>query len=216
MRRCPLLLILSTIILLMLQITAASAMTRSEAMRELGLSRNNRFTPKELKAAYRKRSLETHPDKGGSADEFVKVAEAYEELLVSGGGEGGGGAAGERKFRHRRAGGGGMSEEEMADQMKRAEDMFFDMFDDLFDEDTVGDAVDNLFAQFSGGGKQGYGMKMVKAFVKWVAPKLMKLLENEGTTISINGQSMSGPEFKEWRERKRQARQGGRIAEKDL
>eukprot|EP00927_Polykrikos_kofoidii_P083022 TRINITY_DN8408_c0_g1_i5.p1 TRINITY_DN8408_c0_g1~~TRINITY_DN8408_c0_g1_i5.p1 ORF type:complete len:135 (-),score=13.57 TRINITY_DN8408_c0_g1_i5:694-1098(-) len=32
----------------------------------------------EVKAAFRRRALETHPDKGGSADEFRRVREAFE------------------------------------------------------------------------------------------------------------------------------------------
>jgi hypothetical protein len=34
----------------------------------------------ELKAAYRSRAKETHPDRGGSAEEFRRVNEAYEQL----------------------------------------------------------------------------------------------------------------------------------------
>ena len=63
-------------------------MTKSRAMRELGLSAG--YTEKDLKSAYRKRSLETHPDKGGSNEEFVKVAEAYEFLSSGGTSETGG------------------------------------------------------------------------------------------------------------------------------
>eukprot|EP00927_Polykrikos_kofoidii_P083018 TRINITY_DN8408_c0_g1_i1.p2 TRINITY_DN8408_c0_g1~~TRINITY_DN8408_c0_g1_i1.p2 ORF type:complete len:135 (-),score=17.26 TRINITY_DN8408_c0_g1_i1:653-1057(-) len=32
----------------------------------------------EVKVAFRRRALETHPDKGGSADEFRRVREAFE------------------------------------------------------------------------------------------------------------------------------------------
>jgi len=35
----------------------------------------------ELKRAYRKRALETHPDQGGDADTFRQVQRAYEKLL---------------------------------------------------------------------------------------------------------------------------------------
>jgi hypothetical protein len=35
----------------------------------------------EIKAAYRKRALETHPDRGGSAPEFRAVQAAYESAL---------------------------------------------------------------------------------------------------------------------------------------
>jgi len=37
-------------------------------------------TEDEIKKAYRKKAIETHPDKGGSEEEFQKVSEAYEIL----------------------------------------------------------------------------------------------------------------------------------------
>jgi len=39
-------------------------------------------TPDDLKKAYRKMSLKTHPDKGGSCDDFIKVKNAYEDILM--------------------------------------------------------------------------------------------------------------------------------------
>ncbi|NUP09126.1 MAG: J domain-containing protein [Polyangiaceae bacterium] len=36
----------------------------------------------EIKRAYRKRALETHPDHGGEADVFRRVQRAYEQALV--------------------------------------------------------------------------------------------------------------------------------------
>ena len=37
-------------------------------------------TEKALKAAYHKKVLETHPDKGGKTEDFIKVNEAYKFL----------------------------------------------------------------------------------------------------------------------------------------
>jgi len=39
------------------------------------------FTKEELKSAYRKKSLETHPDAGGTAEAFRQVNHAYQVLL---------------------------------------------------------------------------------------------------------------------------------------
>jgi curved DNA-binding protein CbpA len=34
----------------------------------------------EVKAAYRERAVETHPDQGGDAERFIEVQEAWERL----------------------------------------------------------------------------------------------------------------------------------------
>jgi len=47
----------------------------------LGVSED--ATASEIRTAYRKRALETHPDKGGSSGEFDSVARAYRALLHS-------------------------------------------------------------------------------------------------------------------------------------
>lgn len=55
-------------------------MTLSEAYSILGLRSD--ATSAEVKAAYRRRVTEVHPDQGGSAAEFIKVRAAYEILLA--------------------------------------------------------------------------------------------------------------------------------------
>jgi DnaJ domain len=63
-------------------VVSATSITRREALRELGLFPNP--TGPEVKAAYRKRSLATHPDKpGGSSAAFVRVSQAYEMISTS-------------------------------------------------------------------------------------------------------------------------------------
>jgi DnaJ-class molecular chaperone len=37
-------------------------------------------SPEDIKRAFRKRALETHPDRGGDAAEFRRVQRAYEKL----------------------------------------------------------------------------------------------------------------------------------------
>jgi curved DNA-binding protein CbpA len=53
-------------------------MTLSEAYATLGLRAD--ATAAEVKAAYRRRVTQAHPDRGGSAAEFIKVRAAYEIL----------------------------------------------------------------------------------------------------------------------------------------
>jgi hypothetical protein len=55
-------------------------MTLSEAYDILGLSPDARTA--DVKAAYRRRVTEAHPDQGGTAAEFIKVRAAYEILLA--------------------------------------------------------------------------------------------------------------------------------------
>jgi len=47
----------------------------------LGVNRN--ATPEEIKKAYKKKSMQHHPDRGGNQDEFIKVQSAYEVLSNS-------------------------------------------------------------------------------------------------------------------------------------
>jgi hypothetical protein len=191
MIRTPRRITLSWILLLYLIVTtllfhpAASALTRREALKELGLQAG--FTEKQLKSAYRSRSLVTHPDKaGGSNDKFVLVSEAYQVLSE----ESGGGSSSSSKFS---SDGGGMND---AERMRQAEEMFFSMFDDLFEQDTVSGAIDQLFE----GVKPAMWTRMLKSGLKWVVPKLAKLMESDSATIQINGVTMTGAEFKHMRE----------------
>jgi DnaJ-class molecular chaperone len=47
----------------------------------LGIARN--ASPEQIKKAYKKASMQHHPDRGGNQDEFVKVQQAYEILSNS-------------------------------------------------------------------------------------------------------------------------------------
>jgi len=39
-------------------------------------------TKDQVRQAYKKMSLQTHPDKGGNSNDFIKVKEAYDELRL--------------------------------------------------------------------------------------------------------------------------------------
>jgi hypothetical protein len=58
--------------------SVSSAAARPSAFQILGLSA--RATMEEVKRAYRKCALETHPDRGGSAEAFRAVQAAYETI----------------------------------------------------------------------------------------------------------------------------------------
>jgi molecular chaperone DnaJ len=53
-------------------------MSKRDYYEVLGVNKNS--TPDEIKKAYRKQSMEHHPDKGGNEEAFKEVAEAYETL----------------------------------------------------------------------------------------------------------------------------------------
>ena len=151
-------------VVLLALVACAAAMTSGEACAELQLPR--RYSEKQLKSAYRKRSLETHPDKGGSTAQFLRVSEAYELLSsASGGGGSGGGSAtrggGSAQGRTRPSSssfssssssfsfsssfssfGEGMSQEEM---MRRAEEMLDTVFEELgLDGGGIEEIVDTM------------------------------------------------------------------------
>ena len=58
-------------------------MTIADACRALGVGEG--AGQDEIRSAYRRRARETHPDRGGAAEEFIKVQAAYEMLCALGG-----------------------------------------------------------------------------------------------------------------------------------
>jgi curved DNA-binding protein CbpA len=176
-------------------------MTRSKALQELGLSptSSSKNSAKDLKAAYRKRSLETHPDKGGTPEEFIRVAQAYEFLT-------------DKKdpgAQDPADGTGGFSSSTMSpeEQMKWAEDMF-DHFAGLLDDtDATADAmVDWLFDSSSGADETkqlSWGARRAKSVVRFIARRsirfFMSMLEGDNVTIHIQGQEMTGKQFQQKR-----------------
>jgi DnaJ-class molecular chaperone len=176
----------------------ASIMTRSVAMQELGIT-DAKFTEKDLKGAYRKRSLETHPDKGGSNDEFVRVAEAYNVLS-------GGGGDSSSKF-------GGFDGTGSEEAMGQAEDMFFDMFEEFMDGQIVDLLVDKIFGDPAAlTWSQNRTASVVKFFARQLVTQLENMLTSDSISFNVNGQTMTGADMKQWREkmRKRKAVKGKR------
>ena len=55
-------------------------MKRSNSYDVLGIDEDSEDD--DIKKAFRKKALETHPDKGGDPEEFRKVREAYECLIM--------------------------------------------------------------------------------------------------------------------------------------
>mmetsp|Transcript_5906 Transcript_5906/g.9825 ORF Transcript_5906/g.9825 Transcript_5906/m.9825 type:complete len:221 (-) Transcript_5906:890-1552(-) len=192
--------LLLLLVLLTLPGGVMALMSRTKALQELGLAssnKNNKYTDKDLKSAYRKRSLETHPDKGGTSEEFIRVAQAYEFLTNKGGASSS--FDGESST---------MSPE---DQMKWAEEMFDHFADMLDDTDATADAmVDWLFDPSRAGTRDiksqqqlSWGARRAKGIVRWIARRSMKLimsmLESDNVTINIQGKEMSGKEFQQKR-----------------
>ena len=59
---------------------AATALLRTRDLYEVLRVPRFSATPVEIRTAYRRRALETHPDKGGSAEAFREVVLAFEAL----------------------------------------------------------------------------------------------------------------------------------------
>ena len=206
-----------------LQLSRVLAMTKYEALRELGLQSD--ASAADIKKAYRKWSLATHPDKGGSSEDFVRVAEAYQVLTDNNGGNTTGGSAADT-----------MSDEE---KMKMAETLFFELFDEfLVHTDATADKlVDWILDQFD----NASDMKKVKeerrrtayryqpgsskrkktandqtprkdstlqSIFRWFVRKAIRFiqsfLENDKTVIIVNGQKMTGADLRRFREKAQQ------------
>jgi hypothetical protein len=58
--------------------TTIGYLMNKEPLQVLGLREG--FTPEDLRAAYNRRVMETHPDRGGSPEEFQAVQAAFERL----------------------------------------------------------------------------------------------------------------------------------------
>jgi curved DNA-binding protein CbpA len=170
-------------------------MTRSEALKELGLPPNRKYSEKDIKNAYRKRSLETHPDKGGSNEQFVRVAEAYEVLQ--------GGSSGKPSFQF--SGDSGFEE-----KMQHAEDMFFEMFEEYLE---TGQAVDMLIEKLFGSDSElSWTQRQFKAAITRIGRSLLQkaakfLMESDSLTININGQAMTSSDLRQWKEKMKMRRE---------
>ena len=191
-------------------VTTTTTMSRYQAIRELGLvhqTSSHGITPEELKKAYRKRCMETHPDKGGSHEEFIRVSEAYEILSSSCGGAGRG-TGDERNSYHR-------SQQKHDDPnqdhqnhfhesilnpqeiFEKAEDMFFDVFEEYFqDKDSKnGKRGDSIFLDklFGPTDQMSRTKQIAKSSFQWLANHVTTKVipdiinENKEYSIAMNG-----------------------------
>eukprot|EP00967_Tisochrysis_lutea_P120529 scaffold197740_cov32-Tisochrysis_lutea.AAC.1 len=71
----------------MLRVSARCISSAGHARKVLGLSPSAATSVRELKAAFRRRALETHPDHGGSSERFREVSLAYSTLVRNLGGQ---------------------------------------------------------------------------------------------------------------------------------
>ena len=58
-------------------------MTLGDCLKTLGLPEGG-VTLKQLKSAFRKKAIETHPDKGGNTEDFIEVKKAYDAIVSAG------------------------------------------------------------------------------------------------------------------------------------
>jgi len=193
----------------------SAIMSRQEARKELRLPSRGTVNEKELTKAYRTRSLETHPDKGGSNEAFVRVAEAYDVLSSSSSDSGSGSGSGSDWSGGEDQAGGFASEFAFG----KAEDMFFDMFDEWFTADAADNFIDKQFETYLKQDSNHQSLRLLKQALKMAAsfiiPKVMNFLQDDKSVINIdiNGQkqTLSGKDFKAWKERcERRRKKAGR------
>mmetsp|Transcript_13018 Transcript_13018/g.19738 ORF Transcript_13018/g.19738 Transcript_13018/m.19738 type:complete len:253 (+) Transcript_13018:59-817(+) len=181
-------------LLLQLQMPGALAATMSLEEARSVLSVSPGATEGEIKSAYRAMSVKTHPDKGGSQSEFIKVAQAYETLKH------GGPAAGRQRpsssFPE------GMTEEEM---MKHADELFktvFQTLEVLSDGEQAAKVVDDFFFKDDNG--KDIELGMAGRFFRWTmgkvvslaAPYILDLIQSDNVHLNVNGEQMSGADIR--------------------
>lgn len=185
-----------SLLLLLWTPSLAAGMSRTAALKELGLAEG--FAKSELKAAYRLKSLTAHPDKGGSAGTFIRVARAYE--ILSNEAHSSSASASSFDFD------GSFDEAALQELFKQAEQMFATAVDELLAMDGEGAAamVDSVFESSSGVG--AWLMKSgLKAAARWLVPKVQHAMESEHIVLDVGGQKFSGADFKAWRDARQRA-----------
>lgn len=191
--------LLRCVLALGLVASAAARLSRAQAAKELGVQAG--ADEKELKSAYRKRSLQSHPDKGGSTEEFLRVSEAFEVLSGStrkrSGGRGGGGRGG--------------SAADQDEAMRQAEEMMDQVMNEMFEmmEKVGSGGTDDLVESFMGNSTGFFSpfwwatKKVVKYVARTAAGAVVEALEGDGVEFNINGETMNSADFKSWRDSRR-------------
>jgi curved DNA-binding protein CbpA len=180
-------------------------LSRAEALAELRLPA--RFDEAALKRALRKRALETHPDKGGSSDAFLRVSQAY-ETLHSGGTDA---ESSRPRARRTRPTGGddgadsGTSAPSQEEMMLRAEEMLGSVLDELLESLESLDVdrmVDAWMGEPSGGGTGGWLLRKAAKVGLRAAGKLLSDAVENGE-VRVNGRTVRTDEVRQWREQLR-------------
>ena len=188
----------------------------------LGVARD--ASQAEIKKAYRKLSLQYHPDKNraeGAKEKFVEVAGAYEILgdekkrrqfdshgfsMPGGGAEGGG-------FDFSQAGGDwdNLTPEQQEEIMRQASTMFDEVLEQveemLNDKDVMWNMVNEAFGE-TDVKKQGWGEYIAKGAIARIGASLGKFVKGQieagNVQMSLNGMDMGGQEFLDARDRNRE------------
>ena len=195
----------------------------------LGVARD--ASQAEIKKAYRKLSLQYHPDKNraeGAKEKFVEVAGAYEILgderkrrqfdshgfSMPGGGTDPGG------FDFSQAGGDweNLTPEQQEEIMRQASMMFDEVLEQveemLNDRDVMWNMVNEAFGE-TDVKKQGWGEYIAKGAIARIGASLGKFVKGQieagNVQMSLNGMDMGGQEFLDARDRNRE---NGRKAKK--
>lgn len=171
--------------LLVLCAAVAAAGVAFDPYKTLGINRD--ATEAEIKKAYRRASMQAHPDKGGSKEAFIAVSEAYQVLSDPG-----------KRREYDRTGSAPKGHRTQSfDEAEAMLKKFLDELEEIIsDEGKLDSSIDSVLSQVGNADTADqswmeWGMKSAaKKGLKWLAPAFLQGVKDGNIDIKFNGQEM--------------------------
>lgn len=185
---------------------------------------------RDVKRAYRAKSLEFHPDKNNSPDATEKFREVAEAYAILGDEEKrkqydrfGKTAEGGPGFSRGGGGGGGGGPQMSPEEAMRMFNSFMESFEDVLTDNEKLDKLVDEYWPFEKGTWTSYFMKgAAKSAIRTLAPSLLEGIKNGNVQVTMNGQTVSKGKsthrerMQRLHERQREGMRNSRIGGGDL